>query len=79
MAIGGLIAKIGIKLGWKGIAMGSTGLLGGLFAGSFLGGGGSGGGPLSPLTDMLGNLGSIVWIALGLGVALLVISVLKKR
>lgn len=72
MAAAGFFAKLATKLGWKGLAMGSIGGAGGLLAGSALSGGGGG------ITETISSLGDIVWIALGLGIALVVIYALKR-
>lgn len=71
MAAAGFFAKLATKLGWKGLAMGSIGGAGGLLAGSALSGGGG-------ITETISSLGDIVWIALGLGIALVVIYALKR-
>ncbi len=78
MVLAGLVSKLAIKLGWKGLAMGSIGGLGGLLAGSaFSSGSGSGGGVLGSIGSTLSNLGSFVWIALGLGAAFVAIYIFK--
>lgn len=88
MVVAGLLTKVATKLGWKGLAMGSIGGLGGLLAGSAFSSGGGDGGILGSVGSTIGstfsNLGSFVWITLGLGVAFVAIdffrgSGIKKR
>ncbi len=85
MVVAGLLTKAAVKLGWKGLAVGSISGFGGLLAGSaFSSVGGGRGGPLGDLAETLSNMGSFVWIALGLGVAFVAIyffrgSGIKKR
>lgn len=71
MAAAGFFARLLGKLGWKGLAMGGIGGAGGLLAGSALSGGG--------ITETISSLGDVVWIALGIGIALVVIYALRGR
>ena len=78
MVAAGFLAKLATKIGWKGLAMGSVGGLGGLLTGSALTGSG-GGGVLGSIGGMLGNLGSLAWILLGLAAAAVLIIIFRGK